>query len=49
MPFAHVIRSGVAPYLGAANHSPIRPKPVITSSATSAIPYLSASSRSPAQ
>ena len=38
MPLAIVIRSGVAPKRGAANHSPMRPKPVMTSSATSAIP-----------
>jgi hypothetical protein len=49
MPFAHVIRSGATPYLEEANHSPMRPKPVMTSSATSAIPYLSHSARSPGQ
>ena len=35
MPFATVIRSGESPYRPVANHSPVRPKPVITSSRTS--------------
>jgi hypothetical protein len=48
-PFADVIRSGRMSYLIEPNHSPRRPKPVITSSAQSRIPYLSQIARTPAK
>ena len=38
MPFAHVMRSGSRPRRLLANQSPVRPKPVITSSATNSTP-----------
>ena len=38
MPLAVVTRSGTNPSYGLANHSPVRPKPVCTSSATTRIP-----------
>src|SRR3989440_1927052 len=46
-PFAKVIRSGTIRQLSTANHDPVRPKPVITSSAISTIPNLSHSRRTP--
>ena len=38
MPFAQVTRSGSIPQRVLANHSPVRPNPVITSSATNSTP-----------
>ena len=46
---AKVIMSGTTPYRSEANQWPTRPKPVMTSSATSSTPYLSHSARSPGQ
>ena len=46
-PFAQVTRSGLMSYSSDANQCPIRPKPVITSSAQSRIPYRSQISRTP--
>ncbi len=46
MPLATVIMSGVTPKRCAANGSPTRPKPVITSSNTSRMPCRSQISRS---
>ena len=45
-PFDTVIMSGTTPQCSIPNHLPVRPKPVITSSAISRIPYLSQISRS---
>jgi len=45
MPLATVIRSGTTPVCSIANHLPVRPKPLITSSAISRMPYLSQISR----
>ena len=46
---AKVIRSGVTPQWSTANHSPQRPKPAITSSAISTMPYSSQISRTPGE
>ena len=46
-PFALVTRSGRMSYFVEPNHSPRRPKPVITSSAQSRIPYSSQIARTP--
>ena len=48
-PFAKTTMSGRASYRSDANQSPTRPKPVMTSSATSRMPYLSQMRRSPCQ
>src|SRR3954449_9754495 len=48
-PFAEVTMSGLMSYLPEPNHSPSRPKPQMTSSATSRIPYLSQIARTPGQ
>src|SRR5690606_39539885 len=39
-PLAKVSRSGTTSYRSAANHSPVRPNPAITSSSTKTMPYL---------
>jgi hypothetical protein len=46
-PFAKVMRSGTTSQCSAANHLPVRPKPVMTSSRMRRIPYLSQSARRP--
>jgi len=43
-PFANTIASGRRPTVSEPNHRPVRPKPVMTSSATSLIPCRSHSS-----
>ena len=45
IPFANVRMSGTTSKLSHANHLPVRPKPAITSSQISRIPYLSHVSR----
>ena len=46
-PFAEVIMSGLMSYFAEPNQSPRRPKPLLTSSQQSRIPYLSQISRTP--
>jgi hypothetical protein len=48
-PFAEVTMSGLMSYLAEPNQSPRRPKPQMTSSAQSRIPYLSQIARTPGQ
>src|SRR3954452_16974849 len=48
-PFAEVTMSGLMSYLAEPNQSPRRPKPQMTSSAQSRIPYRSQISRTPFQ
>src|SRR3954452_10564121 len=48
-PFADVMRSGLMSYFAEPNQSPRRPKPQMTSSAHSRIPYLSQIARTPGQ
>src|SRR3954453_11894395 len=48
-PLAEVTMSGLMSYLPDPNHSPRRPNPQMTSSATSRIPYLSQIARTPGQ
>ena len=46
-PFAIVMRSGTTPQWSTANQRPVRPKPAITSSAISRMPFRSQIARRP--